>query len=131
MPSSLRSSPAASLDSVLGGAECAIVPGTIGSRPRLGRLLLVITPNGCIFDFVVYRVVLSKLAKKQLSRLPAHIGDSLLTWVDDVEERGLESVRRVPGYHDEPSRAIGRQNARSGSIVPGERFRSFVNKRFW
>ena len=26
----------------------------------------------------------------------------LLIWVDDVRERGLEEVRRTPGYHDEP-----------------------------
>jgi proteic killer suppression protein len=23
-------------------------------------------------------------------------------WVDDVEERGIAEVRKVPGYHDEP-----------------------------
>lgn len=28
--------------------------------------------------------------------------ENLAAWVDDVETRGLEAVRKVPGYHDEP-----------------------------
>lgn len=31
-----------------------------------------------------------------------HIRTKLLGWVDDVEERGLEEVRKVPSWHDEP-----------------------------
>lgn len=34
--------------------------------------------------------------------MPLHIRTKLLGWVDDVEERGLEEVRKVPGWHDEP-----------------------------
>lgn len=48
------------------------------------------------------RVVISKLAKKQIIRLPRHIVESLEAWVDDVETRGLLEVRKTPGYHDEP-----------------------------
>lgn len=47
------------------------------------------------------RVILSKLARKQLQRLPRHIVENLAAWVDDVETRGLEEARKVPGYHDE------------------------------
>ena len=57
---------------------------------------------------VLRTVVLSKLARKQLARLPAHIADALLTWVDDVEQRGLEEVRKVPGHHDEPLKGARR-----------------------
>lgn len=42
------------------------------------------------------------LARKQLRRMPRHIVENLAAWVDDVETRGLEAVRKVPGYHDEP-----------------------------
>jgi proteic killer suppression protein len=34
--------------------------------------------------------------------MPRHIVENLAAWVDDVEARGLEEVRRIPGYHDEP-----------------------------
>jgi proteic killer suppression protein len=34
--------------------------------------------------------------------MPRHIVENLAAWVDDVETRGLEKVRKVPGYHDEP-----------------------------
>lgn len=49
-------------------------------------------------------VELSSLVKKQLKKLPIHIVVSFQNWVEDVEERGLEEVRKVPGYHDEPLR---------------------------
>lgn len=47
-------------------------------------------------------VEISRFARKQLQRLPRYIVDNLHAWVDDVEARGLEEVRKVPGYHDEP-----------------------------
>jgi len=34
--------------------------------------------------------------------MPRHIVENLAVWVDDVESRGLEEVRKIPGYHDEP-----------------------------
>ena len=48
------------------------------------------------------RVQLSSLARKQLKKTPRHIVENLAAWVDDVETRGLEEARKVPGYHDEP-----------------------------
>jgi proteic killer suppression protein len=51
---------------------------------------------------MISRVELSKLARKQLKKLPRHIIENLAAWVDDVENRGLEEVRKIPGYHDEP-----------------------------
>ena len=51
---------------------------------------------------VIQRVALRTLARKQLRRMPRHIVENLTAWVDDVETRGLEAVRKVPGYHDEP-----------------------------
>lgn len=51
---------------------------------------------------MIYSVVISKLAKKQILKLPRHIVESLGAWVDDIETRGLLEVRKTPGYHDEP-----------------------------
>jgi proteic killer suppression protein len=51
---------------------------------------------------MIFRVEISRLAEKQLRKLPRHIVDNLLIWVAAVEHDGLEAVRKVPGYHDEP-----------------------------
>jgi proteic killer suppression protein len=51
---------------------------------------------------MICRVELSKLAKKQLRKVPRFIIENLAAWVDDVENRGLEEVRKISGLHDEP-----------------------------
>lgn len=51
---------------------------------------------------MIRRVELRTLARKQLRRMARHIVENLAAWVDDVEVRGLEGVRKIPGYHDEP-----------------------------
>lgn len=51
---------------------------------------------------MIHEVRLSRQAKKDLRKVPAHVQTKLLAWVDAVEEEGLEEVRKVPGYHDEP-----------------------------
>ena len=51
---------------------------------------------------MIFRVEIARLAEKQLRKLPRHIVDNLLIWVAAVEHDGLEEVRKVPGYHDEP-----------------------------
>jgi proteic killer suppression protein len=52
---------------------------------------------------MINRVDLSK-AKKDILKVPMHIRTKLFGWVEDVEERGLDEVKKVPGYHDEPLR---------------------------
>ena len=42
--------------------------------------------------------------EKQLDALPQHIVGSFFDWVRAVERDGMESVRRLTGYHDEPLR---------------------------
>lgn len=51
---------------------------------------------------VLYRVELSKEVIRQLRRVPKHIVTKLLAWMDDVEARGLDEVRKIPGYNDHP-----------------------------
>ena len=40
------------------------------------------------------------------------MADKLLAWVGNVEAKGLEEVRKLPGYHDEPLKGQ-RQGQRS------------------
>lgn len=48
------------------------------------------------------KIELSRKVRKELGKLPRHILANLLDWVEEVEVRGLEEVRKLPGYHDEP-----------------------------
>lgn len=60
------------------------------------------------------QVLLSKLAKKQLERLPRHIVINFQSWIDDVETNGIVEARKRPGYHDEPLRGdrLGQRSVR-------------------
>ena len=51
---------------------------------------------------VVRRVIITVRAQKELNKLPSYIADKLNFWRLAVEREGLEQVRKVPGYHDEP-----------------------------
>jgi len=51
---------------------------------------------------VIRRVEITRRAAKQLRKLPRHIVNNLIIWVTAVEHDGLDEVRKVPGYHDEP-----------------------------
>lgn len=39
---------------------------------------------------------------KQLRKMPVFIVRKLNKWARDVEKLGVEAVRKIPGYHDEP-----------------------------
>jgi addiction module RelE/StbE family toxin len=51
---------------------------------------------------LIRRVEVSRLALKQLRKAPQHVAAKLLAWREDVEQRGVEVVRKVPGYNDHP-----------------------------
>jgi proteic killer suppression protein len=51
---------------------------------------------------VINTVVITDRAKRGLRKVPSHVQRKLATWVASVELVGLEEVRKVPGYHDEP-----------------------------
>jgi proteic killer suppression protein len=53
---------------------------------------------------VIKDVRISRVAEKQLRKVPRHVADKLLAWVQLVEHDGVEEARKVPGYHDEPLR---------------------------
>lgn len=52
--------------------------------------------------FIFTQVIIGRQAKKQLRSVPQHVVAKLAVWVDAVETSGLETVRRFPGFHDEP-----------------------------
>lgn len=51
---------------------------------------------------MIRTVVLARRVKKGLAKLPRHVVEKLRQWVLDVERFGLETIRKTPGYHDEP-----------------------------
>ena len=51
---------------------------------------------------MITSVIISRRAKRDLKKVPLYIAVKLQDWVEDVEERGLEVVRTISGYHDEP-----------------------------
>lgn len=63
---------------------------------------------------MIRRVVLSRVAEKQLRKVPQHVAAKLLEWIDTVEEEGLEEARRIRGYNDEPLKGerVGQRSIR-------------------
>lgn len=59
-----------------------------------------------------HSVHITRFAKKQLKRLPRHIREAALAWAMSVKLDGLQKVRRLPGYQDEPLKG-DRQGQRS------------------
>lgn len=51
---------------------------------------------------MIVNIQLSSNAKKDIKKVPKHILVKLLSWIDNVEEFGLEETSKVKGYHDEP-----------------------------
>jgi proteic killer suppression protein len=51
---------------------------------------------------VIKTVRLSLSVQKQLRKMDARVRTKLQSWVDAVQMHGLEAVRTIPGYHDEP-----------------------------
>lgn len=47
-------------------------------------------------------VELGRRAAKQIERVPRYVAQKLLEWVRAVEVEGLDEVRKLPGFHDEP-----------------------------
>ena len=60
------------------------------------------------------RVVISKSAQRDVKRAPVQVRRKLALWVRSVETVGVEAVRKVPGYHDEPlqGQRVGQRSIR-------------------
>jgi proteic killer suppression protein len=64
---------------------------------------------------MIHQVRLSKFAQKQFQKLPRHIQISLRVWVDVIEKKSIDEMRRIPGYHDEPLKG-SREGQRSSRL---------------
>ncbi len=51
---------------------------------------------------MITKVALSRRAEKDLRSVPVQIARKLDTWIENVEHKGLEETRKIPGFHDEP-----------------------------
>lgn len=49
----------------------------------------------------MWRVRWDRKVQKQLGELPEYIVGSFYDWARAVERDGMESARKLPGYHDE------------------------------
>lgn len=50
----------------------------------------------------IYTVVWGRRVEKQLCRLPQHIQEKFLGWVELIKFQGVREIRKFPGFHDEP-----------------------------
>ena len=83
----------------------ATLPPYAASHQRLQ--LAIYTP--VVYHAAVIRSVrLSRRAEKDLERVPGHIARNVQEWIDAIAYVGLEEVRRISGYHDEPLQGIWR-----------------------
>ena len=52
---------------------------------------------------IVIKVVnLSKRTERRIKTLPKQIAVNLFLWKREIEAHGVEVVKKIPGYHDEP-----------------------------
>lgn len=64
----------------------------------------------------VCQVYSSKTFEKQLRKLPGQIKAAIAIWIESVEEDGLQEVRKLKGYHDEPLKG-DRKGQRSVRLI--------------
>jgi proteic killer suppression protein len=57
---------------------------------------------------MVRAVRLSQRAQKELRLAPPQVRSKLKVWINGVSKDGLEEMRKIPGFHDEPLR--GKRN---------------------
>ena len=51
---------------------------------------------------MIDRVEVSKRAERSLAKAPKQVAAKFFYWKQQIEEHGLETVMKLPGYHDEP-----------------------------
>lgn len=55
------------------------------------------------------KVVLSAFVEKRFRKLPKYIQAALRNWTLEIQKHGIISVRKIPGYHDEPLKGKRKQ----------------------
>lgn len=49
-----------------------------------------------------YKIYSSRLFEKQLNKVPQIIREMMEAWARSVKLNGLDEIRKISGYHDEP-----------------------------
>ena len=70
---------------------------------------------------MINQVNISKRAEKSLMTVPKHIAAKFLYWKLEVEEHGIEVVRKISSYHDEPLKGKFQGAVRSIRLAQGYR----------
>ena len=52
--------------------------------------------------YLEVEVVWDKKVEKQLNKIPVYIAEKFRSWVVAVETDGINEVRKLSGFHDEP-----------------------------
>jgi|SaaInlStandDraft_6_1057023.scaffolds.fasta_scaffold112014_2 toxin HigB-1 len=72
------------------------------------RIVLLLVKNLTMYSIsstmksMIQEVQLTKIAEKNLKKVPDFILRKFMFWVDSVMEIGLEETRKFKGFHDEP-----------------------------
>jgi len=69
------------------------------------------------------QVLLARRAEKSLRKVPQQVAAGFFLWKKEVEEHGIETVRKIPGYHDEPLQ--GKLKGVVRSVRLGRGYRAF------
>lgn len=51
---------------------------------------------------LMIKIEIDKKLTKAMKRVPKEILKKLAIWIKDVKSLGIEEVRKIPGWHDEP-----------------------------
>jgi proteic killer suppression protein len=90
---------------LIGFAEAEVFAGSAGERDTIGEGA---GQPACAYTIQVYNIPSDQASpsvqegREGLGNGPVHVAQKLQNWVEDVEERGVEAVRKIYGYHDEP-----------------------------
>ena len=70
---------------------------------------------------MIDRVEVSKRAERSLTKAPKQVVAKFFYWKQQIEEHGLETVMKLPGYHDEPLKGKLKGYCRSVRMALGYR----------
>ena len=67
-----------------------------------------------ILTFKSISIEITPKAQKDLTRVPQQIAEKFQLWADSIKLKGLNRVRQIPGYHDEPlkGKRVGQRSIR-------------------
>ena len=57
---------------------------------------------------MIKQIELTEAAQKKIKKLPIQVQRKLRLWIKQVEMIGLDNVRKIKGYHDEPLKGVRR-----------------------